>query len=198
VLVSSACPCGPTHPSTRTLRDEAAQRRLCQTLGLKSMTPSCRSRFVFRHGEWCSLAASQPPCRQRRLSLSHQSRAQLPAFAVSVFSKSLALPTRVTAVSYWLAPEGAKPKPIECCRHRPSLAKDKEAVALGSWPVVSCGPSVRRRRPAASLFVAASPGGAAVGWAASSARTVLAPTRLSTRTLRDKAAQRRLHSRYAS
>jgi hypothetical protein len=34
---------GPTHPSTRTLRDEAAQRRLCQTLGVMSTHSSLRS-----------------------------------------------------------------------------------------------------------------------------------------------------------
>jgi hypothetical protein len=167
-------------------------------LGLKSMTPSCRSRFVLRRLEWCPLAASQPPCRQRRLSLSHQSRAQISVFAVSVFSKPLALPKRATAVSYWLAPEGAKPKPIECCRHRPSLAKDNEASALGSWPVVSRGPSLRRHAPVPSFASAASLGAASAGWVASSPRTVLAPTRQSTRTLRDEAAQRRLLLRWGS
>jgi len=30
---------GPTHPSTRTLRDEAAQRRLCQTLSVMKSLP---------------------------------------------------------------------------------------------------------------------------------------------------------------
>ncbi len=31
---------GLTHPSTRTLRDEPAQRRLCQTLGRDAQRPS--------------------------------------------------------------------------------------------------------------------------------------------------------------
>lgn len=157
------------------------------------MTSSCRPRFVLRRAGWLPLAALQSPCRQRRLSRSCKGRVKLAALSASGRSKSLALATVITPVSHWLAPEGAKP--MERHRHRPSLAKDKDRRALGSWPVVSCGPSVRRRTPAASLFAVASPGGASVGWEASSPRTVLAPTRLSTRTLRDEAAQRRLHSR---
>jgi hypothetical protein len=64
--------------------------------------------------------------------------------------------------------------------------------------VVSRQPSVRRPTPAASMFAAASPGAAMVGWEASFPRTVLAPTRQSTRTLRDEAAQRRLLLRWGA
>jgi hypothetical protein len=35
---------GPTHPSTRTLRDEAAQRRLCQTLDLLLVKVICSTK----------------------------------------------------------------------------------------------------------------------------------------------------------
>ena len=160
------------------------------------MTLLSRPRLLFRRADWRPLAASQSPCHQRRLSLWCEGRVKLSVLSALVRSKSLGLATVITPVSHWLAPEGAKP--MECQRHRPFLAKDKEAGALGSWPVVSCGPSVSRRTPAASLFAATSPGAASVGWEAFSPLTVLAPTRLSTRTLRDKAAQRRLHSRWAS
>ncbi len=160
------------------------------------MTSSCRSRFVLLCAGWRPLAASQSPCRQRRLSRPCKGRVKLAALSASGRSKSLALATVITPVSYWLAPEGAKP--MECKRHRPCSAKDKAQRVLCSWPVVSCGPSARRRMPAASLLAVASPGASSAAWEASSLRTVLAPTRLSTRTLRDKAAQRRLHSRYAS
>jgi hypothetical protein len=168
----------------------AGEAPVTWALGLNIVTVSCLPRLVSRRAEWRPLAALQSPCRQRRLSRSCEGRAKLAGRSLAVSSKSSALPKVITPVSHWLAPEGAKP--VQCNCHRPALAKDK---ALGSWPVVSCGPSVRRRTPAPSVFAAASPGVASLGWEASSPRTVLAPTRLSTRTLRDEAAQRRLHSR---
>ena len=113
---------------------------------------------------------------------------------MSVFAKSAAVPNAITPVSHWLAPEGAKP--VECIRLR--QVETKDSIALGSWSVGSRRSSARRFTSAAALVAAASPGAAAAGWEASSPRTVLAPTRLSTRTLRDEAAQRRLHSRWAS
>ena len=162
-------------------------------MGLNIVSVFRLPRFVTPGVPWRTLAACSSPCHQRRLSRSRQNRVQLAASSASVCSKSLALVTSCTPVGCWLAPEGAKP--MECQRHRASVVKGKVRGALGSWPVVSRGSSVRRRTPTASLFAAASPGAALVGWKASSPRTVLAPTRLSTRTLRDKAAQRRLHSR---
>ncbi len=38
--------CGPTHPSTRTLCDEAAQRRLCQTLGRSMQGLACYAELL--------------------------------------------------------------------------------------------------------------------------------------------------------
>ena len=186
----------PTPPSTRTRRDEAASRRLRRTLGLNIVIVLRLPRPVPHRVPCHTLAAFSSPCHQRRLSLSYQARVTRSVLSAATQSKSSALATSCTPVSHWLAPEGAKP--IECRRHLPFMAKDKVAGALGSWPVVSCGPSVRRCTPVASLVAAASLGAAPVGWEASSPRTVLAPTRLSTRTLRDEAAQRRLHSRWAS
>jgi len=162
---------------------------LTSTLGL-SMLSAFRSPLVaIARGAFQPLAVLQSPYHQRRLLRSYPCRTQNALPRESVFVSAPVLSQGITAVSHWLAPEGAKP--VECYRHHRALAKDKEPSALGSWPVGSRGSSVRGRTSVASFSSVASLGAASAGWEASSPRTVLAPTRQSTRTLRDEAAHRR-------
>ncbi len=189
----------------RTLRHERRHfvsswwgaRPLNSTLGLSIVSASSLSIVSVSGVPSEPTSAIQSPSYQRRLSRTHRESEPNGLLRVSVFAKAFASRTACTPVSLWLAPEGAKPVERNVLRQ---AVPSKPINPLG-W---SASPKVRETIPArhftaaASCAAAASPGYSVSLLAGITPRTGLAPTRQSTRTLRDEAAQRRLLLRWAS
>jgi hypothetical protein len=116
---------------------------------------------------------------------------------LSAFVKASTTPSAGIPVSRWLALESAK---LDSCNGLCQTVPSKPINLLAWSASPKAGESIpaRSRRPVPARIAAASPGGALSRLAGITARTGLAPTRQSTRTLRDEAAQRRLLPRWAS
>ncbi len=119
------------------------------TLGLSIMSALLASSLVPSKRSCHRLAALKSPCCQRRLSGFRQCLIPIALPRESLLPKVISLANSIAAVSHWLAPEGAKP--MECNRHRPSVAKNIKPLTLGSWPEVSRRLSARRFTAAAEF-----------------------------------------------
>jgi hypothetical protein len=142
------------------------------------------------------LAALQSPYCQRRLSGFRQELVTLSVPSAVVSVKASASSTHATPVSQWLAPYGALAVP--CNGLRPVVPTGNTRFTFGSRSRPLKANPARRFTAAASCFSAASRGLALSRLESATPRPGLAPTRQSTRTLRDEAAQRRLLLRWGS